>query len=222
MNEFTRDLIDIKNGISQNGLFDANDFNDSFFVGGGEKDKRRLISDEFADIVPGSRFGASKIEPLLREVLANGVDGVRLESISADSFVLAFNANAGTTDRIKFTGDVTVDAIRSINRNGINIPDRKSQFGIFNYNSSDSNTRERFFLGGGANAKSLVSQEFDDLIGGANLGEATVPRLYEAATTGDGIDNVDVLFDGGQSNFTLALNVESRGTTDIIVFNDLA
>lgn len=216
------DLINIKNGSSQLAIFNAEDDNDKIFIGGGRNDREKFVSEEFADLV-GKDIKGSQIAPLLEEVIDDGVDGVKLNSISTDSFTLEINGNASTTETIIFTGEVVEDAITGLAKGGVNIPDRRSQFGIFNFDSTDGKT-SRFFLGGGASAKSLVSQEFDDLIGGSMLSENEIEALFEAATGLDGgdgkIDNVEFLGGISPSNFALGLNVDSRGTMDVIVFND--
>ena len=216
MSEFKDRIINIKDAKSQSVLFDTDDM-DKMVIGGGKSDRIRFVSDEFANLV-GKEIKSSQIKPLLSEVIDDGVGGVRLESISLDSFTLAINGNASTSDRIKFTGELIEDTITGIAGGFIDIKNRKSQIGIFEFNRYDNN-KDSFFLGGGASDKSIVSDEFNDLVSGSRLGENDVRGLYDAAI-GGGIDGVTLLFDGGtSSNFTLGLNANA-GTQDIIIFSE--
>ena len=60
-------LVDITNPVSQTGVF-ATAAQSSFFLGGGANAKK-LVSQEFSDIVSGSQLNADKIEALLDEIL---------------------------------------------------------------------------------------------------------------------------------------------------------
>lgn len=223
------DKLNLYDRRSTNVLYNTDD-GDKLFIGNISKAKAsRRISEEFAEIIGGGGIKPSEVDDLLREIIAG--DGIAdktgeidLVAIGSDFFTLSID-NGTVADTITFTGSAVVDAIASLDKGFVNIPDTKNQFGIFNFDSSNSNT-ERFFLGGSANDKSLVSAEFDSLVGGTTLSEQDIPGIYAAITGSDGgdgkIDNVEVLANSGSGSFTLALNIPSRGTTDILIVNDNA
>ncbi|MEM6590259.1 MAG: hypothetical protein AAGF66_00025 [Cyanobacteria bacterium P01_H01_bin.119] len=179
------------------------------------------MSEEFETIVNGSKLHRNKVGALLEElVLGDGIENVDLLTLSSDSFTIQLNTTTGFKDTILIEGQVAKDAITGLSKDGINIPDAHNQLGIFQYDSSN-NIDENFFLGGGANAKGLVSQDFDNLVAGSKLKESELEQIYLGARDGT-IDNVELLFGNSSKNFTVALNVPSRGTQDIVTVIDTA
>ncbi len=215
--------VDVKNArgnANDFGIFNT-DISDRFTLGGSQQDKTRFVSQEFGEIVNGSRLSSSRVAPLLEElILGDGIKNVDLVGLSSDSFTIQLNTATGGTDTILFEGEVVKDAITGLTTGNVNIPDGRNQFGVFVFDSSDDIT-ERFTLGGDASQKSLVSSAFDDLIEGSKLAEDEVESIFLGARDGS-LTNVDLLSVTSASHFTVALNIDSRGTQDIITFIDTA
>ncbi|MDW4497125.1 hypothetical protein R5H30_03960 [Sulfitobacter sp. D35] len=223
--------IDIKNSKSQVAIFDT-DAVSSIWIGGGKSDARNLVGEEFAEITGGSRIHDHEVEGLLAAATsgsswtnpdAHGLGGVELLTLTDDEFTLTIDAAGPTRDTIIFKGADAADAIVSVADEHIDIKNNKTQVGYFDVTRADST----FFLGGGASDKSIVSDEFNDLVAGSQLNKSEVLSIFEAITSGgswgnpgsNGLDRVELV---GMDNDSFTIALDTGGpAVDYIIFDNV-
>lgn len=215
------DLINIKNPFSQVAVFDT-DAKGKLVLGGGNKDQKRLISDEFAEITGGSKFGKDKVDDLFEALVtgngAGGVDGVELAGITDEGFSVRLTGSAGSTETIVFTGQAATDAVLGADGGLVNIKDANTQFAVF-----DVATENNVGIGGGGNDARQISQEFAEITGGRRIDEDEVLELFEALTSGKdekgGIDGVELV---GLDEDSFAIAFSGGGDrTEYVLFDNV-
>lgn len=163
------------------------------------------VSGEFRDIVRGT-FTTGDLDALLAEVIeGDGVEGVELVGLGADSVALAFS-NRGLVDTAVFTG---AGGLLAELADDFQFGNRFAQLAVVDASTDD-------YISGSTNK---VSDELNDIVGGTFRAGA-VERLLEEVVRGDGVENVR-LTDFSEGDDTATLAFDNAGRTDTIVFTNV-
>lgn len=223
------EFINIKNVDQRMARIDTDD-QSRVFIGGGKDDAKRIVGEEFAEITGGTWIDNSELDNLLAAILtsggnqAPGLEGVELVSIGADTFTLAIDSTAGTTDFIEFSGSAAQSAIELVldPNNRANADQKTSQVAVFEIKGSN-----KLFIGD----FDQVSDEADDIVQGSKMEISEAKALFSAATEGkasngtagvDGIEIVGLTDEGfalrvsGQSATVDTIIIEGQGAIDAI------
>lgn len=227
-----KDNADIKNPNEQLVRVDT-EAQKSVFIGGGKSDAAGIVGQEFADITGGTWINWEKgngdplpeLDDLLAALLtssrneAPGLEGVRLVSISSDTFTIGVRGNEHSTNFVEFSGSVAADAIDGVlfrlgnGNEAVNLKNSASQVTVFDTDQTNS-----IFVG----SSNAASEEAKDLIGGSSLKMDEAEDLLVAAVTGKqangsaGIEGVDLV---GLTDQGFALRIDGQAaTTDTIIF----
>ena len=162
----------------------------------------KAVSVELNQIVGGT-FKADDLGALLAEVIeGDGVEGVELRGLSADSVSLGFS-NRGVTDTVVFTD--AADVLQGLS-DGFQFGNRAAEFKIADAQSGD-------YVSGSAKA---VSVELNQIVGSTFTADELEP-LLEEVVNGDGVEGVR-LTDFDETDGTATLAFDNAGVTDTVVF----
>ncbi|MEM1129956.1 MAG: hypothetical protein AAGH83_05465 [Pseudomonadota bacterium] len=225
--------VDIKNVHTQMARINT-DEGQKVSIGGGKSNVAATIGTEFAKIVGGNginyvekgRHDDELIDILKGLLTSSGnnapllaSEGVSLVSLSCDSFTLALDGAAGSTNFIEFSGTSAEQAIESVlftldsGGPAANFKNSASQVALFDMDSHGS-----VFIGEAA----VVGAEADQIIGGSSMSKAEATELFEAVVSGKqengtaGVEGVELL-DLTDEGFTLEFEGQAA-TKDTIIF----
>ncbi|GAM54114.1 hypothetical protein JCM19231_3634 [Vibrio ishigakensis] len=204
--------INIKDNKSDFGHYNTDEMN-SIWIGGGASDARKIVSQEFSDIVGGSRIyaerrGKQEVKDLFYNLVNDktggwngykGVENVSVLGLSTSGFVAEINGNGPSVERILFSGEHAQAAVSKSDEKFVNTKDPDSQFAILNDQHS-------VFMGG---AVESVSPEFKTLVG-KTLKADEAEKLLSALTKhkNGGVAGVKLL---GITQDSFAIELDSSG-----------